>query len=99
MSVVSTVKDDKKVYSLEDNIDDDDSYEECIIKDFENAPDSEIVKECIEMYYSCVHDPKGDGEFDFDAFMNFAYEVTERPAPFIEECGLYEDELCSSLVQ
>ena len=50
------------------------------------------------MYYTCNKQSQDQEELDFGAFMDFAYDVSERSAPFIEECGLYEDESCLPLV-
>ena len=50
----------------------------CVLKDFDNIPDDEVMKECIEMYYSCQTDRQNDTDLDFNHFMSFAYKISGR---------------------
>jgi len=49
-----------------------------------------VLKECIEMYYSCQTDHRDDEDLDFDHFIYFAYKVSGRQ---IKSSSVIEDSI------
>jgi hypothetical protein len=48
----------------------------------------------MEWYWNYNFDRRGDKDLNYDKFMEFSYELSEKAAPFLENCDLDNEEIC-----
>ena len=50
----------------------------------------------MEWYWNYNFERRGDKDLDYTKFMNFSYELSEKAAPFLQNCDLEDEEVCKA---
>lgn len=58
-------------------------------------PGEILIKDYMQWYWNYNYEgARSDKELNYDKFMEFSYELSEKAAPFLHNCDLENEELC-----
>jgi hypothetical protein len=58
------------------------------------VPGKDLVADYMQWYWNYNYEARSNKELDYTKFMEFSYELSEKAAPFLENCDLDNEEVC-----
>ena len=58
------------------------------------VPGIDLVAEYVKWYYNNSYEVRDDKVLDYNKFMDYSYELSEKAAPFLQNCNLEDEDIC-----
>jgi|TARA_B110000285_G_C14897825_1_gene501728 hypothetical protein len=58
------------------------------------VPGIDLVAEYVKWYYNNSFEVRDDKVLDYNKFMDYSYELSEKAAPFLQNCNLEDEDIC-----